>query len=316
MTGATGFAGNALVPALIAAGWQVRACGRDANRRPAGCEFIAIDLAQELHLDDLVANTDAVLHLAARVHVMRETASDPLSEFRRANVVPAARLAEAAVRNRVKHFTFASSLKVHGETSQDRPIREDDPLRAEDAYGVSKLEAERAVAEKTADSDMNTTILRLPIMYGPGVKGNFLRLTKLIATGVPLPFAATANRRSMLYLGNLCSAIMADLEQSSTGVRTFLLSDGHDVSTAELVRSIAAALKRPARLFPMPDSMLRSAAAMFGFGGEIRRLTDSLQVDITHIRETLHWAPPNAFDEGIARTVRNLTGIVQAKAIA
>ena len=304
VTGATGFVGNAMVPALIAAGWEVRASGRDPSRKPANCEFVAADLALESDLDSLVANTDAILHLAARVPVMHEKANDPLWEFRRANVAPTARLVEAPVRNKVKHFTFASSLKVHGEKSGDQPFREDDPLLAEDAYGVSKAEAERVVAEQAVNSGISATILRLPLMYGPGVKGNFLRLARIVATGLPLPFAAVTNRRSMLYVGNFCSAVLADLDQTAAGVRTFLLSDGHDVSTAELVRNIAAILGRPARLFPVPESMLQFVASLIGYSEEIRRLTESLQVDISRVREVLHWIPPHSFDEGVAQTIR------------
>lgn len=304
VTGATGFAGAKLVPMLIAAGWRVRACGRDSRQRPANCEFVTLDLAQESNLDALVVDADAVLHLAARAHVIREIASDPLAEFRRSNVAPTSRLVDAAARCKVRHFIFASSLKVHGETSGNRPIREDDPLQAQDPYGVSKLEAERLVIGKSANSGMSTSILRLPLMVGPGVKGNLLRLAKLVAIGAPLPFAAISNRRSLLNIDNLGSAISTILDQPSTGHRTFLLSDGHDVSTAELVRSMAAALGRPARLFPFPQSLLRLAATAAGFGAEIRRLTDSLQVDITLIREALGWTPPFSFDEGIAKTIR------------
>ncbi len=309
VTGATGFAGHALVPALVAAGWQVRASGRDANRRPADCEFVATDLTTESNFSPLVDGMDAILHLAARVHIMRETANDPIAEFRRTNVAPTARLMEAADRGGVKHFIFASSLKVHGERSGDKPLREDDPLLAEDAYGASKVEAEAVIRQRSSSGPMRTTILRLPLMYGPGVQGNFQRLAKLVATGVPLPFAAATNRRSMLYVGNLCSAILTDLDRVSSSHQTFLVSDGHDVSTAELVRSIAAALGRPARLFPAPNSMLRLAAAMAGYGGEIRRLTDSLQVDIGHIRKVLSWAPPHSFADAMQRSLHRLSGL-------
>jgi nucleoside-diphosphate-sugar epimerase len=303
VTGATGFAGANIIPMLIAAGWQVRACGRNSMHKSGNCEFVAMDLAQESNLDALVADTDAILHLAARTHVMREVASDPLAEYRRSNVAPTARLVEAAARNKVKHFIFASSLKVHGETSGNRPIREDDPLRAQDPYGVSKIEAERLVIEKSADSGMSASILRLPLMVGPGVKGNLLRLAKLVASGVPLPFAAISNRRSLLNVDNLGAAIFALLEKPVAGHRTYLISDGHDVSTADLLRSMAAVLGRPARLFPFPQGLLRLAATATGFGAEIGRLTDSLQVDISHIRDTLNWTPPFSFDEGIAKTI-------------
>ncbi|MFM9970261.1 MAG: NAD-dependent epimerase/dehydratase family protein [Burkholderiales bacterium] len=303
VTGATGFVGAGIVPALIAAGWRVRACGRNIERSPKECEFVRCDIAEENDFASLVRGTDAILHLAARVHVMRETASDPLAEFRRANVDPTARLAKAAVNHGVKHFIYASSLKVHGEKSGDRPLRELDPLCSDDAYGKSKIEAEKTLREVASPSAMRSTIFRLPLMYGPGVRGNFHRLARLIARGVPLPFSLAANRRSMLYLGNFCSATLAALHRNITGHETFLLSDDHDVSTAELVTSIAMAMGRPARLFPAPISLLRLAAMLGGFGGEIRRLTDSLQVDIGHIRDVLAWSPPHNFDEGIRQTI-------------
>jgi nucleoside-diphosphate-sugar epimerase len=314
VTGATGFVGRAVVPALMAAGWQVRASGRNWNRRPDNCEFVKLDIAGESDFAFLVEGMDAILHLAARVHVMRETANDPLAEFRLANVAPTTRLVEAAIRGGVKHFIFASSLKVHGEVSLDRPIRENDPLRADDAYGTSKIEAESAINALASGSGMRTTVFRLPLTYGPGVTGNFQRLAKLVATGVPLPFAAATNRRSMLYVGNLCSAILADLERvaDSRAHETFLLSDGHDVSTAELVRNIAASLRLPARLFPAPISMLLMAATLIGYDSEIRRLTESLQVDIGHIREILSWSPPHTFSEGIRLTLDEMPGAAPA----
>ena len=147
---------------------------------------------------------------------------------------------------------------------------------------------------------------RAMLMYGPGVKGNFLRLAKLVARGLPLPFAASSNRRSLLYIENLCSAILASLERPSPSPRTFLLSDGHDRSTGDLIRSIAHALGRPARLFSLPVSLLKFAASMAGMSGEVRRLTDSLQVDISQVRKELDWAPPFSFEEGVDRTVRAL----------
>ncbi len=306
VTGATGFAGSALVPALVEAGWQVRACGRDASRKPVNCEFVSLDLADETALDSLVSQMDAVVHLAARVHVMRETAGDPLSEFKRANVNVTARLFDAAISHKVRHFIFASSLKVHGESSHGGAIRETDPLQPEDPYGLSKIEAERLLLARQAGQNIGVTIFRLPLMYGPGVKGNFLRLAKLVARGLPLPFALSNNRRSLLYIGNFCSAILASLDQVSPSPRTFLLSDGHDLSTGDLIRGIARAMGRQANLFPLPISLLRLAASMTGFGAEVCRLTDSLQVDISQIRKELDWTPPFSFEEGVDRTVRAL----------
>lgn len=303
VTGATGFAGANIVPMLIAAGHDVRACGRNERLKPAHCEFVALDLAKDVNLDGLVSGCDAVLHLAGRAHVMKEDAANPLAEFRMANFGPTLRLVEAALRNNIGHFIFTSSVKVHGEISGPRPIREDDPLLAEDAYGISKIEAERAIMKACAGNEMSTTILRLPLVYGPGVKGNVFRLAKLVATGIPLPFSTSANLRSMLNVDNLGSAILALLDRPAAGCRTFLLSDGHDISTADLVRYIAAAEGRSARLFPFPRALLRLGATVAGFGGEFERLDQSLQIDTSRIREALGWNPPFSMEDGMAKTV-------------
>ena len=311
VTGATGFAGTNIVPMLIAADWQVRACGRELRRAPRDCEFITIDLAQEPNLDDLVTGSDAVLHLAGRAHVMRESAGDPLAEYRCTNVVPTKRLLDAAARNGVRQFIFASSVKVHGESSQHRPIRETDPLNAEDPYGVSKVEAEHIIVENSARTGMSTSILRLPLMYGPGVKGNILRLAKLVRLGVPLPFASINNQRSMLNVDNLGSAILALLNRPMAGHRTFLVSDGHDVSTPELLQSMAEALGQQSRLFPFPPAFLRLAARATGRGAEFRRLSESLQIDIGCIREQLGWKPPFSLGEGISKTLNAMVLPIQ-----
>ena len=309
VTGATGFAGANIVPMLIEAGYEVRACGRKEVRKPSHCEFIALDLAREVDLDSLVSGCDSVLHLAGRAHVMKEDAADPLAEFRLANVGPTLRLVEAALRNSIGHFIFTSSVKVHGETSGDRPIHEDDPFCAEDAYGTSKIEAERAILDACTGKEMSTTILRLPLMYGPGVKGNVLRLAKLVATGIPLPFAASRNKRSMLNVDNLGSAVLTLLDRPVAGCRTFLLSDGHDLSTEDLVRCIAASGGRTARLFSFPRALLRLGAMATGFGSEIQRLDQSLQVDIGRIRESLDWTPPYSIKEGMAKTTRAMISL-------
>ena len=302
VTGATGFVGRVLVPQLLAGGWAVRACGRNAEHRPADCDFVAADFTGEVDFDSLVRGAHAIVHLAARVHVMHEQASDPLLAFRKANVAPTAALAEAALRNGVRQFVFASTLKVHGEVTLSRPFSENDPLRGDDPYAISKIEAEHSLQECASHGDLGVTILRPPLIYGPGVGGNFARLLRLVQRGVPLPFAAMNNRRSMLYVENFCSAVLACLEVRAAQTRAFLISDGKDISTAELIRSMAAALRRPARLFAVPAGVLRLAGKMTGYAGEVRRLTDSLQVDSSRIRSQLHWAPPVSFERGMLAT--------------
>lgn len=306
VTGATGFTGRALVPALLAAGWDVRATGRNAGNRPRcdspSLKFIPADLATFNEWSALVEGMDAVVHLAARAHVMRDESADPLAAFRSANVVPTTRLAQAAARAGVGQFLFISSIKVNGEGKGDSPYSEADPPQPEDAYGVSKLEAERALRLQSADHGLSATILRPPLIYGPGVKGNFRRLLLLVKRGVPLPFAKAHNRRSLLFVGNFCSAVLAALKQPARGERVYLLSDGEDVSVAELIARIARALGRPARLFPFPVSALRAGASAFGLEGELRRLTGSLLVDSSRARNELQWSAPYSLNDGLAAT--------------
>ncbi len=307
VTGATGFVGRVLVPQLLAGGWAVRACGRNAERRPAGCDFVAADLAGGVDFDSLVRDAHAIVHLAARVHVMREQANDPLLAFRKANAAPTTALAEAALRNGVRQFVFASTLKVHGEVTLSRPFSENDPLLGDDPYAISKIEAEHALHACASRGNLGVTILRPPLMYGPGVGGNFARLLRLVQKSVPLPFAAINNRRSMLYVENFCSAVLACLGIPASDARTFLISDGRDISTAELIRSMAAALGRPARLFAVPVGVLRLGGKMTGYAGEVRRLIDSLQVDSSRIRSQLSWTPPVSFERGMLATAVAMT---------
>ena len=292
------------MPVLAAKGWRVRASGREPSRCPPGCEFVAADLLTTETLDSLVAGVDAIVHLAARAQVMRDSAHDPHAEFRRANVEPSARLAAAATRNGVRQLVFLSTIKVNGEATVQAPFTESDPPHPEDPYAVSKLEAERVLSEQSVIGGLPVTLLRPPLIYGPGVKGNFLRLMRLIERGVPLPLGSVRNRRSLIYVGNLCDAIVAALARPAPGVRIYLISDREDLSTPELVRRMAAALGRPARLLHVPVGLMRLAAIATGYESELRRLTESLVVDSSRIGRELGWTPPVSVDEGLAETIR------------
>jgi nucleoside-diphosphate-sugar epimerase len=235
--------------------------------------------------------------------MLEDTAADALAEYRRINVEGTRSLAAAALRARVRRFVLLSSVKVHGERSV-QPFTEVDAPHPEDAYAVSKLEAEAVLKQTLAAGQTQWTILRPPLVYGPAVRANFLRLIRSVARSVPLPLAAIDNRRSLVYVGNLVDAIRTCLEQESAGGRTWLVSDAEDLSTPELVRRLARALGSPARLVPVPVWALRLAGALSGKTAAVNRLVDSLQVDSTAIRIALRWAPPCSIDQGLLETAR------------
>ena len=282
VTGAGGFVGRALVPLLKTSGWTVR----PVVRADTG------DIGPDTDWRPLLAGVHAVVHLAARVHVMRDRAADPEREFDRTNHLAAARLAAQAEATGVRRFVFLSSVKVHGDTA-DHPLGAADTPCPNDAYGRSKLAAERAIAAE-ADA-MTIVILRPPLVYGPGVRGNFLAMMRAIERGWPLPLASLRNRRSLIYAGNLADAIRAALDGPPG---TYLPSDRDDVSTPALIRRTATALERPARLFPVPPALLRGLAAAAGKTAAAERLTGSLAVDGV----LPGWRPPFTMAEGLAAT--------------
>jgi UDP-N-acetyl-alpha-D-quinovosamine dehydrogenase len=282
VTGAAGFVGRALVPRLAAAGWAVR----PATRAETG------DIGPGTDWRPLLADLDAVVHLAARVHVMRDRAADPEHEFDRVNHRAAAALAAQAATAGVRRFVFLSSIKVHGDAS-DHPLAASDAPAPDDAYGRSKLAAERALAN--LGGGMTVVALRPPLVYGPGVKGNFRAMLRAIDRGWPLPLGAIANRRSLIYVGNLADAIRTALDAPPG---TYLPSDREDVSTPELIRRAAEALGRPARLFPMPPGLLRGLAVAAGKATAADRLTGSLTVD----GALPGWRPPVSMAEGLRAT--------------
>jgi len=305
VTGAGGFVGRALCPALKAACHRVHACVRSqagtAGLELAGTLQVA-DIGPETDWGDQLSGFDAIVHLAARVHVMRETAADPLDAFRRVNVGGTRHLAEAAAAAGVERLVFLSTVKVMGEATTTRPFTESDPLRPEDAYGISKMEAEMALAAVSEASSLTAVALRPPLVYGPGVKGNFLSLLSAVQRGLPLPFGSIDNQRSLIYLGNLVSAIVAALEVPEIGSGGYLIRDGEDLSTPELVRGMAAALERPARLLPIPPGLLRLAGRLSGRTGAVDRLLGSLQVDDDAFRRDTGWTPGASVVQGLADT--------------
>jgi nucleoside-diphosphate-sugar epimerase len=295
ITGASGFVGSALVPAL-APHHRVVLAARRAMPGEACESRIVGEIGPETDWSLALRGIDCVVHLAGLAHVT----GDPTS-FRRINTAGTLHLAEAAQRAGVARFVFLSSVKVNGEATTARPFRDDDTPLPAGPYGESKWAAEQGLAQLAAAGQMEIVILRPPLIYGPGVKANMLALLRLCRRGVPLPFGAIDNRRSLLYLGNLIDAIRRVVEAPARpGCRTYLLRDGEDLSTAALVRALAAGLGRPARLLPIPPRLLAAALSLAGKSAAAERLLGSLTVDDSRFRADFGWRPPYSVEAGIA----------------
>jgi nucleoside-diphosphate-sugar epimerase len=312
LTGGTGFVGRAILAGLIGDGHNivslVRSVGDVAmdptnNRRGVAVRQLAAgDLNDPDYGAVLPPEVDAVVHCAARVHVMQERASDPLSEFRRSNVDATVSLARHAARQGVRRFIYLSSIKVNGEqTEPGRAFRSDDVPAPKDPYGVSKLEAETALRVLSTETGMSVTIIRPPLVYGPGVKGNLGLLARFMHLGLPLPLGGiTENRRSLVALGNLADLVIRCLNHPGASNHTFLAGDGEDLSTAALLRMMAKAMGRNAHLLPAPPAMIGLLARAIGRPEMSERLCGSLQVDISATRQLLDWVPPLSVAEGLA----------------
>lgn len=304
VTGAGGFVGRAVVARAAADGWAVRACTRQPRTDwPAGVEALhGLNLEPDTDWTDALAGVQAVVHCAARVHVMNESAADPLAEFRRVNTAGTLNLARQAAAAGVTRLVFISSIGVNGaETATGAPFRSDSPLAPHSPYAVSKLEAEAGLRQIAAESGIGVVVIRPPLVYGPGAPGNFAQLLKALNLGLPLPLGAVNNQRSFVAIDNLVDLVVICAQHPAAANQTFLVSDGEDLSTTALLRRTAKALGRPARLLPLPASALRFAARALGRAELAQRLFGSLQVDIEHTRTTLGWKPAVAVDEGLRR---------------
>jgi UDP-glucose 4-epimerase len=308
VTGAGGFVGLRLCARLAASGHTVRAAVR---RESAGLAAIA-PAVDVVRVGDIGPDTDwqaaldgvgLVVHLAARAHVMRDSAADPLAEYRRINVAGSERLGRAAAVAGVSRLIYMSSIKVNGEATVGTPFRECDAPDPLDAYGLSKWEAEQALSSVAAETGLAVTVLRPPMIYGPGVKGNLARLLRWIDRGLPLPFASIVNHRSLIYLENLIDATLALMRHPAPG-KIYLVSDAHDLSTPQLVRALARGLDRPPRLLPFPPSLLRLAGTFAGQRDAVARLAGSLQVDASRITAELGWRPAHDPEQGLILTAR------------
>jgi nucleoside-diphosphate-sugar epimerase len=300
VSGATGFIGGALTQALAAEGIEVVRLVRtrtDETDIAAGDDFRDIERAWPSTF-----RPDCVIHLAARVHVMRDTVADPLSAFRAVNVEATLRVAEAAARQKVRRFVYLSSIKAVGESSNDKPLREDEAPHPEDPYGISKREAEVALLDLGQRTGMEIVILRPPLVYGPGVGANFLSLMRAVARGWPLPLGLAAAPRSLVAVDNLTSAIVACSRHLAAAGEIFHVCDDENPSVAELVRLIGTAFGIRARLLPVPPSILRVAGALVGKPDAVRRLIEPLRVDNRKLHELLGWTPPLTLIDGLKLT--------------
>lgn len=306
LTGASGFVGRAVQARLLSDNQHsLRSAMRQLPvKTPSKLEFcVAPALGPDADWNMALQDVDAVIHCAARVHVMQEQAADPLAEFRRTNVEGTLRLAQQAVEAGVRRFVFVSSIKVNGEgTLPGEAFSADDAPAANDPYGISKLEAEEGLLALATASGLEVVIVRPPLIYGPGVKANFQSMLGWLNKGIPLPFGAIDNRRSLVALDNLVDLLVLCLVHPAAAGERFLVSDGEDLSTSELLRRIGQALGRPTYLLPVPQSWLEGCARLIGREDLSQRICGSLQVNIDKTRERLKWTPPVTVNQELALT--------------
>lgn len=320
VTGAGGFIGQQFCERALSEGYSVKAALRRNQKLPNGVKGNVFgDFSETIDWSDALIGVDVIIHLAARAHVVQETEKDVLAAYRSINVDVTRRLAEQAVEVGVKRFVFLSSIGVHGvhtndrgpffvpklqqrSATQNKDVRGDELDPVED-YAISKWEAEKTLWEVSARTGLEVVIIRSPLVYGPGVKGNFLRLLQCVARGVPLPLGAIRNQRSLVGLDNLVDLLIRCVDHPAAAGQTFLVSDGQDLSTPELIRMIARAMGKPPRLLPMPVSLLLFAGRMAGQAAEVDRLVASLQIDSLPTRKALEWTPPEGVEDGIKRMV-------------
>ena len=304
VTGGSGFVGSALIKRLLSEHRDILAVGRSDVNLPV--ETVKVSSFSELGaLGQRLGSIDVVVHCAARAHIMNDDTVDPLAEYRKVNVDGTLNVARHALEVGVKRFLFVSSIKVNGEhTPPGRPFTEEAAPAPEDPYGISKYEVERELQALCAETGMELVIIRPPLVYGPGVKGNFASMIRLMEKGLPLPLGAVRNKRSLVALDNLVDLIVTCVDSPAAANQVFLAADGQDISTTELLRNVANAMGKPARLLPVPSGLLMLGASLFGKKAVAKRLLGSLQVDISKARELLGWQPPVSVEEGLARAVR------------
>jgi nucleoside-diphosphate-sugar epimerase len=305
LTGATGFLGSRLAEKLQSRSeFNLTA----AVRRPVEIRGARIVEVRALDADTdwstALTNQRVVIHAAARAHIIKDEAVDPLAKYRRINVEGTLKLAQQAATSGVKRFIFISSIKVNGEQSSlGKPFTAHCSPAPEDAYGISKWEAEMGLKQLAAETGLEVVIIRPPLVYGPGVKGNFASMLKLVERGLPLPLGAIHNQRSLVALDNLVDLIITCIEHPAAANEVFLAGDGHDISTTELLQSVAKAMGKPSRLIYIPESLLMLGAVALGKRAVAQRLLGSLQTDISKAQTLLGWEPPISMKEGLRRCI-------------
>ncbi|QDP72355.1 SDR family oxidoreductase [Legionella israelensis] len=311
ITGATGFIGRRLVSQLkmqkkYFISIAIRQKKQDFFSSEVEKHFID-DIETTTDWSSILQNCDVIIHTAARVHIMNESEKDPLSEFRRVNKDGTLQLAKQAAANGVKRFIFISSIKVNGEeTAINEIYKADDSVYPADPYAVSKYEAEQELLKLSAETGLEVVIIRPPLVYGPGVKGNFYYMLQWLKRGIPLPLGAIRNKRSLVYLDNLIDLIACCIEHPKATNQIFLVSDGEDLSTTELLKKISYSLGKTPRLLPIPSGLLKVAAILFGKKNLAQRLCGSLQVDISKTQTLLGWQPVVKTSEALKKTIREM----------
>jgi nucleoside-diphosphate-sugar epimerase len=305
VTGANGFIGEHLCRYLDSHGYSVRAALRQYRPEWQLCEQIAVgEIDEATEWGAALEGMDAVVHLAARVHVMRESEAEPLAAFRRVNLAGSATLARQAAQAGVKRLIYLSSIKVNGERTYGEPFRADDPPRPEDPYGISKWEAERALQQIAQETGLELVILRPVLVYGRGVKGNLARLMAMLKRDLPLPLAGISNRRNLLSIQNLLDFTRCCMNHPDAAGEIFLVADAEDLSTTQLINILAKAMGCRARLFHVPLTLLHLIGRVTGRSAMIARLTEDLQVDLTKNRAQLGWVPVVKTDRALRQMVR------------
>ncbi|MCB5187687.1 SDR family oxidoreductase [Methylobacillus caricis] len=302
ITGGTGFVGHRLLQQLNSRSVSVISAGRQSKENTKVIDYVVDEIDRSTAWLPILTGVNVIIHLAARVHVMQDEHHNPLKAFRETNVKGTINLARQAASAGVKRFIFVSSIKVNGEqTLSGRPYTTDSAAMPQDAYGISKYEAEQQLLALAKETGMEVVVIRPPLVYGPGVKGNFASLMKWARAGIPLPLGAIHNRRSLVAVDNLVSLMITCIDHPFAANQIFLVSDGEDMSTSDLSRRLAKAAGASSRLIPVPAGLLKVGLTVLGKRMIAQRLLGSLQVDISKTREVLGWTPPISVDEGLRR---------------